>query len=566
MIHSIKDILYVLKYFKKENISLLVILMLLVSFLELVGVSLIFPFITSLLGQELSENIFFNFINSNLSFVDLKNISVFLILIVLIFYILKNFFIIYVVSKQTRYSMHLVTLIRNDFFKRYIHQKYVDFVKKDQSEMISNVMNISADFGSTFISNLLIFISELFIILSLTSLLLFFNFKLTICIIIIFSFIMFFYIRYISPRLKVSGNMRIESDQRVIDYSKLSFQNIKELKIFNKENFFIKLFDENALKSENSNYFYNVSAQYPRIGMEIFAVLGIALLTILMNYFGFENEIILTTLAFFGIAIFRILPSANKLMFSFQAVRFSKNTVEVIKKEISKNHDFFDKADQKDIELKFKKNIVLRNIYYKYEKNFVIDNLNLEIKKNSFVGIKGESGSGKSTLMDLLMGLIEPNSGYLLVDNQNISKNFKNWQMKCGYVAQNIFLMNDTIAANVAFGVEKSDIDIRKVRDSLKKADLYAVVNELDKKEGTFIGENGLMFSGGQRQRLAIARALYRNPEIIFFDEATSALDNKTAINVLDSINKLKKDITIIFISHDKIIDQYCDQTINLNK
>ena len=126
--------------------------------------------------------------------------------------------------------------------------------------------------------------------------------------------------------------------------------------------------------------------------------------------------------------------------------------------------------------------------------------------------------------------------------------------------------MNDTMAANVAFGVEKSDIDIWKVRDSLKKADLYDVVDELEDKESTFIGENGLMLSGGQRQRLAIARALYRNPEIIFFDEATSALDNKTAINVLDSINKLKKDITIIFISHDKIIDKYCDQTINLKK
>ena len=151
--------------------------------------------------------------------------------------------------------MNLVTLIRNDFFKRYINQRYLDFIKKDQSEMISNVMNISADFGSTFISNLLIFISELFIVISIIGLLLFFNLKLTLCIIIIFSVIMFFYIRFISPRLKVSGNMRIESDQLVIDYSKLSFQNIKELKIFNKEDYFMKIFNDNALKSENSNYF-----------------------------------------------------------------------------------------------------------------------------------------------------------------------------------------------------------------------------------------------------------------------------------------------------------------------
>ena len=204
--------------------------------------------------------------------------------------------------------MNLITLIRNDFFKRYIHQKYLDFVKKDQSEMISNVMNISADFGSTFISNLLIFISELFIVLSIIGLLLFFNFKLTLCIIVVFSIIMFFYVKYISPRLKVSGDMRIESDQLVIDYSKLSFQNIKELKIFNKENYFTKIFNENALKSENSNYFYNVSAQYPRLGMEIFAVLGITLITLLMKYFGVDNQIILTTLAFLVLLYLDFFP------------------------------------------------------------------------------------------------------------------------------------------------------------------------------------------------------------------------------------------------------------------
>ena len=268
--------------------------------------------------------------------------------------------------------MNLITLIRNDFFKRYIHQKYLDFVKKDQSEMISNVMNISADFGSTFISNLLIFISELFIVLSIIGLLLFFNFKLTLCIIVVFSIIMFFYVKYISPRLKVSGDMRIESDQLVIDYSKLSFQNIKELKIFNKENYFTKIFNENALKSENSNYFYNVSAQYPRLGMEIFAVLGITLITLLMKYFGVDNQIILTTLAFFGIAIFRLLPSINKLMFSFQAVRFSKNTVEVIKEEISKNTYFYDNETSVTNKLEFEREIILKNVNYKYDKNFIL--------------------------------------------------------------------------------------------------------------------------------------------------------------------------------------------------
>ena len=564
MIKSIQDILYVLKYFKKENITFLLILMLIVSFLELIGISLILPFISSLLNNDLSNKTYLNLIG--IDFIDSDKISIFLILIVLIFYFLKNFFIIFVVAKQTRYSMNLVTLIRNDFFKRYIQQKYLDFVKKDQSEMISNVMNISADFGSTFISNLLILISELFIVLSIIGLLLFFNFQLTICIILIFSVIMFFYIRYISPRLKVSGDMRIESDQLVIDYSKLSFQNIKELKIFNKEDYFIKIFSENALKSENSNYFYNVSAQYPRLGMEIFAVLGITLITLLMKYFGVDSQIILTTLAFFGISIFRLLPSVNKLMFSFQAVRFSKNTVEIIKDEISKNIYFYNNEINKEDSLNFNEEIILKNIDYKYDKNFILKNFSLNIKKNSFVGIKGESGSGKSTLIDLLMGLIEKNSGLFTIDNKDAAKYIKSWQKKCGYVAQNIFLINDTVASNVAFGVEKNKIDLNKVKDVLDKADLSKIVEKFELKENTLIGENGLMLSGGQRQRLAIARALYRDPEIIFFDEATSALDKETANNVLESICKLKGNITIVFVSHDTIIDKYCDQIINLKK
>ena len=186
----------------------------------------------------------------------------------------------------------------------------MEFVKKEQSELISNIMNVSANFGSTFINNLLIFLSEFLIIIGIICLLLFFNFKLTVGLLVIFLLIVFFYLKYISPKLKKAGSQRLESDQNVINYSKLSFQNFKELKIFDKEEYFLKIFSDNAKISENSNYFYNVSAQYPRLGMEIFAVLAITTLTVAMNYIGFANNDIITTLAFFGAAI--ILPSANK--------------------------------------------------------------------------------------------------------------------------------------------------------------------------------------------------------------------------------------------------------------
>ena len=466
--------------------------------------------------------------------------------------------------KQTRYSMNLITLIRDDFFKRYLKENYVEFIKKDQAELISNIMNVSADFGSTFMFNLLIFISEFLIILSLIFLLLFFNFKLSLVLIVVFSVILFFYFKYISPKLKKAGGQRIQSDNKVIDYSKLSFQNIKEVKIFGKEEYFLKIFHENALISEDSNFFYIVSAQYPRLGMEFFAVLCITLLTILMNYLGFSNTVVLTTLAFFGIAIFRILPSANKLMFAFQAIRFSKNTLDIILNELSKNKDNKIVKTNQISNLNFNKEIQIQNISYGYSNNLVLKNLNFNIKKGEFIGIKGESGSGKSTLIDILLGLISPKTGNILVDGSDIFQNISQWQLKCGYVSQNIFFINDTIEANVAFGDYKEDINRNNVWDSLKKADLYEFVEKLKKKEKTLIGENGLAISGGQRQRLAIARALYRDPEIIFFDEATSALDKKTEKNVLESIGKLKGKVTLLLVSHNNDIFQNCDKIIEI--
>ena len=565
MIKIVQDIFDVLKYYKKQNIFILILLMIFVSILELIGISLVIPFVTVIIEPDLPSNLFFSFFNFLFENFDSKSHSTLIIILILVFFFLKNIFIIFVVMKQTRYSMNLITLIRNNFFQRYLNEDYVEFIKKEQSELISNIMNVSANFGSTFINNLLIFISEVLIIIGIIGLLLFFNFKLTLGLLSIFILIIFFYLKFISPKLKKAGNQRLQSDQNVINYSKLSFQNFKELKIFDKEKYFFKIFSENAKVSENSNYFYNVSAQYPRLGMEIFAVIAITILTIFMNFIGFGNREIITTLAFFGAAIFRILPSANKLMFSFQGVRFSKNTLDTIRNEIGKKNIVLKKNNNILSEIDFHKNIHIENISFGYnEKISIIKNFSFKVNKGEFIGIKGESGSGKSTLIDILIGLIKPKTGKILVDGVNILDNLKSWQSKCSYVSQNIFLINDSVAANVAFGEDKRDINIEKVFDSLKKAELSDFIDQLKDRENTIIGENGLAISGGQRQRLAIARALYRSPEIIFFDEATSALDKKTEENLMNSVNNLKGKVTIIFVSHDLNIFKNCDKIVEL--
>ena len=565
MIKITKNIFDVLNYYNKQNIFPLIFLMLIVSMFELIGISLVIPFVSVMIEPDMPNNLFFSFLGPLLNNFDSKFYSTLIIILILFFFIIKNLFIIYVVMKQTRYSMNLITLIRNNFFEKYLNEEYVEFVKKEQSELISNIMNVSANFGSTFINNLLIFLSEFLIIVGIICLLLFFNFKLTVGLLLIFIFIVFFYLKYISPKLKKAGSQRLESDQNVINYSKLSFQNFKELKIFDKEKYFLKIFSDNAQISENSNYFYNVSAQYPRLGMEIFAVLAITTLTVAMNYVGFENNDIITTIAFFGAAIFRILPSANKLMFSFQGIRFSKNTLDTIISEIN-NKNIIKLNDKKKIsKIDFENIIEVKKINFSYnQESQIIKNFSFNLRKGDFIGIRGKSGSGKSTLIDILIGLIKPQSGKILVDGIDILQNVKSWQSKCSYVSQNIFLMNDTIASNVAFGEDKNDIDLQKVLDSLAKADLSSFVENLSEKENTVIGENGLAISGGQRQRLAIARALYRSPEIIFFDEATSALDKKTEQNIMNSVNNLKGKVTIIFVSHNPNIFDNCDKIVEL--
>lgn len=559
------DTFYILKFFKKENIFFLIFLMILVSILELVGISLVIPFVTSIVDPNYLDNSLSIYFKKYFDIEKLSSISDLLIIFILSFYLLKNFFVIYVVSNQWRYSMNLITLVRLEFFKRYLNLSYVDFIKKDHAELISNITNVSANFGSTFIVSLLIFISELLIIISIIIFLFIFNFKLTLSLVLIFSLILLIYYKYISKRLKVAGLKRVESDEKIINYSKLSFQNIKELKLFNKQNYFIGKFLENAKKSEDSNYFYQVSAQYPRIGMEIFAIVGICTLTLLMNYFKFSSLEIITTLAFYGVSIFRILPSANKLMFSFQSIRFSKENLNIILSELKKDQINKDEKTN-DEKINFSNSIEIENLKFGYHnQELIIKNLNFRINKGEFIGIKGKSGSGKTTLIDILMGLIEPTSGNIKSDGIKIKKDLHSWRTKCSYVPQNISLINDTISGNIAFGEDKENIDKHKVTKCLSISGLNDFVSKLENKEQTFIGENGLAISGGQRQRLAIARALYRDPDIIFFDESTSALDKDTEREVINSIKSLKGKITIIFISHNQIIYEGCDDVIDLD-
>ena len=273
-----------------------------------------------------------------------------------------------------------------------------------------------------------------------------------------------------------------------------------------------------------------------------------------MFFFNRSIEDIIPVLGMFSLAAFKTLPTANRILASLTSIKFSKPIIGIIQKNLDKNLDKKSHNKSKNTSVNFDKNIVFKNVNFSFnkEKNNkkIFTNVNFEIKKNTSIAIIGESGSGKSTLLNLLLGFFNPDSGKILIDNKDLKNINNQWLNNIGYVSQLTNINDDTIKRNIAIGQNDDEIDLKRLYDSIKKSDLTEFVSHVPRGINTILGEKGVKISGGQRQRITIARALYRNPSLIIFDEATNALDIATENNIIREILKLKKEKTVIFVTH----------------
>ena len=276
------------------------------------------------------------------------------------------------------------------------------------------------------------------------------------------------------------------------------------------------------------------------------------------------NELI-PTLGLFAAASFRLMPSANKILSSIQQLRYEGPQIENVCKELKENR-FFNHSKNSNEKFLFQNDIKLEEINYTYQGSSkpTLQNININIPSGFQTGFIGESGSGKSTLIDIILGLLDPTSGKVKVDDINIRKNLRGWQSKIGYVPQTIFLTDDTLRNNVAFAIPENKISDQLVKEAIKSANLEEYVNSLPDGLNTIVGERGVRLSGGQRQRIGIARALYHKPKVLVLDEATSALDINTEKEIMNGINKLRKKITVLIISHRENTVSACDQLFKL--
>ena len=349
------------------------------------------------------------------------------------------------------------------------------------------------------------------------------------------------------------------------------FRAIKEIKVFGKEDFFVKKFIlDSKIETETEYTKWNFMSTLPRFWLEWISISGMCFLVIVLYAINKEIESILPTIALFGAAAFRLTPSVARIIQNIQRIKFNYPVVENLSKEVSKSikelKSFKNLENKKNNFSKFEK-ISISNLSYNYpgSEKKIINNLNYEFSKNSLIGITGESGSGKTTLVNILLGLLKQSNGDIKFDEVVVENGLNVKKDFLGYVPQNIFLLDDTIKKNIAFGVPEEKIDEKKVKEVLKSAQLLKLLSQTKKGIETNIGELGNRLSGGQIQRIAVARALYNNPKILILDESTSALDIETETKIINELRILKKYVTIIFIAHRKSVLDKCDKILKLN-
>ncbi len=550
---------------QKKELSFIIFLLFVSIFFETIGISLIIPLITAFTNPKkilsFAEEIE---LLSFLSSYTTHELIFFCLIILVCVFLLKGIVLTYFNFKYLKFLYKLNHYFSEKLYLQYISQDYQFHATSNSSTIIRNINIETQNLCKGYVFNSMIFLTEISVVFAILCFLLFYNFFVTLSLCLYFSLIVFPYAGYIKTKNKTWGKLRQYFDGSVIKNLQASFIGIRDIIINNSYKFFKEDFKYNLHNKLKNNMKQDFALSVPRIWLEALSLIMICLILI---FFSKKNPLdIIPLIGVLAASAFKILPSINRIINSYQELKYNSPALDLVSKLI--NSDL-----KKNLELKIKfeyqkfDKIIFKNVGFNYisNTNDVLQNLNFEILKSDKIVIKGESGSGKSTFLDLLMGLIKPTKGNIFINNLNSEEFYdKNNKIRIGYVPQKIHIFDNSIESNIALGLDEKDIDREKIFKILKILNLEELVDSLENKLKTDMGEFGSKFSGGQIQRIGIARALYTDPEILVLDEATSALDRNTEMIVLENISKLFKNLTLIVVTHRIDSFSFCDKFYEL--
>ena len=549
-----------------------VILIFLTSFLavifDVLSIALILPLITILINPDNLSflNKYFNFDNL-ISLLDkgdfiIYGVSIFVLLIFLkvVVLILLN---IYKANFYYKVKIKMTSLL----YQKYLNADYLFHIYNNSSLLITN---LNSEIG-LFAKKVLAVFSDIFldIILFLFLLTILLNIRVYETLIALCTFIIFIFLYYniIKKRLDYWGKERQKTDRLKIKYLQQSLLGIKDVKLYLKEAFFENILLNIVKKRENITKKIVYISPLPRYLLEIGTVFFILIFTVFFTKNNDNFSLLLPEFALYFASFLRMLPIAIKLINNLQTLKLGFPIVRNLHVELKKEPKLNTITNINQEEISFKKSIKFQNVSFKYpnKSELILENVNLEFGRGKIIGIMGLTGSGKTTFLNLLTTLISPTSGHIFCDDINISQENRNWKKKISYVTQKTFLTDDTIKNNIIFG-DETEYNKSKFEEAIKFSNLDNFIKNLPNGINTIVGENGTQMSGGQIQRISIARALYNSPEILVFDEATNSLDEDTEKNIVNEIFALKDRCTIFLITHNRKLTANCDENYLVDK
>ncbi len=573
MFSFLKKLFSLLTAKERRQLHWLFAAMVLMAVIEVAGVSSIMPFMAVVANPDVIEsNRWLYLLFTTMNFSTYKSFLLFLGCVVLGILVVNNLCTAVITWMIFKFSWMRNHSISKRLLARYLHKPYVFFLNRNTADLEKNIMDEVRIVIAGILNPLLMMIKNSMLTIFIFTLLVFMDPFLAILVSVVIGGAYAALFSFVSRKLNLIGELRAEANRQRFKVANEALSGIKIIKVLGRERFFLSQFSVHSRQLSESQALKSVISQIPKYAFEVIAFGGILLIVLYFLARGTETGHIIPLLSLYAFAGYRLMPALQTVFIGVAEIRYTLPALDLLYDDIGVTGEDVveEKAEPDTAPLSLKKELRLKDIVYAYpgRQEPVLKKLNLAIQANTTIGLVGSTGSGKTTLVDIILGLLRPQEGYLMVDGVPVTRaSIQQWQRNTGYVPQEVFLSDDTIAANIGFGIPADERDMPSVERAARIANLHDFIcHELADGYDTVVGERGIRLSGGQRQRIGIARAIYTDPEVLVLDEATSALDGVTEDAVMQAIQNLSGKKTVIMIAHRLTTLQECDEIFVLNE